>query len=290
MLGYVKVNRNELKVKDWDIYQGYYCGICKSIGRRLGQGARLVLSYDAVFLAMVLAALSEEKETLKREHCILHPIDRKPTVRGVPEIDYAADMMIILAYHKCLDDWDDERSLKGLGGKALLSHAYGKLRRRYPAVCREVEDSIASLRELEKARSSSLDAASRTSAMATRAVFTHYFAGEDALALNRVLGELGENVGAWVYLIDALDDLAEDRKKDRYNPLRYRAEGTAHLEPVLYHLLGNINSSVDLLDIKKNSGIISNIILLGMRAQTDLVLQPYSEETDRSTSDDERSI
>ena len=77
MLGYVIPDKGELKLREYEIYTGYYCGICKSIGRRLGQGARLVLSYDAVFLAMVLAALSEEKETLKREHCILHPIDRK---------------------------------------------------------------------------------------------------------------------------------------------------------------------------------------------------------------------
>lgn len=288
MLGYVKPNREELKTREWDLYQGYYCGICKSIGRRLGQGGRLVLSYDAVFLAMILAALSGKKERIAPEHCIVHPIDRKPTVRGVPEIDYAADMMIILAYHKCLDDWDDERSLKGLGGKALLERAYRKLKGRYPAVCREVEESIDSLRQLEREKSACLDAAMKTSALATRSVFTHYFGGDGPV--DRILGELGENLGAWVYLIDALDDLKEDEEKDRYNPLRYRPEGTKHLSPVLYHLLANINSSVDLLDIKKNSGIISNIVLLGMRAQTDLVLQPYEEETNRSTSDDERSI
>ena len=63
MLGYVTMERGELKVREMDVYQGYYCGICKSIGRRYGQIPRLSLSYDAVFLALVLGSLeSDEKE------------------------------------------------------------------------------------------------------------------------------------------------------------------------------------------------------------------------------------
>ena len=41
MLGYVTIEKNELKVRDYTLYQGYYCGICKSIARRIGQIPRL---------------------------------------------------------------------------------------------------------------------------------------------------------------------------------------------------------------------------------------------------------
>ena len=51
MLGYVKIDKGELKVREYEVYCGYYCGICKSIGRRYGQLPRMALSYDAAFPA-----------------------------------------------------------------------------------------------------------------------------------------------------------------------------------------------------------------------------------------------
>ena len=44
MLGYVKIDKGELKVREYEVYTGYYCGVCKSIGRRYGQLPRMVLS------------------------------------------------------------------------------------------------------------------------------------------------------------------------------------------------------------------------------------------------------
>ena len=37
MLGYVKIDKGELKVREYEVYTGYYCGVCKYIGRRYGQ-------------------------------------------------------------------------------------------------------------------------------------------------------------------------------------------------------------------------------------------------------------
>ena len=55
MLGYVNVAKKALSEEDYNVYKAYYCGVCKSIGERYGQIPRMALSYDAVFLAMVLA-------------------------------------------------------------------------------------------------------------------------------------------------------------------------------------------------------------------------------------------
>ena len=70
MLGYVTIDKNELKVRDYTLYQGYYCGICKSIAKRIGQIPRLGLSYDAVFLALILAGFEERKENKKIQQSI----------------------------------------------------------------------------------------------------------------------------------------------------------------------------------------------------------------------------
>ena len=30
MFGYIVINKAEMKFKDFDMYQSYYCGLCKS--------------------------------------------------------------------------------------------------------------------------------------------------------------------------------------------------------------------------------------------------------------------
>ena len=60
MLGYIKPEKSQLKIIEYEVYNGYYCGVCKSISRRYGQLPRISLSYDAAFLALLLAALDDE--------------------------------------------------------------------------------------------------------------------------------------------------------------------------------------------------------------------------------------
>ena len=78
MHGYVLPDRPELKVKEHELYKAYYCGICKSVKKRLGQLPRIVLNYDYVFLALILSSLNPEKETILWERCHLHPFKKIP--------------------------------------------------------------------------------------------------------------------------------------------------------------------------------------------------------------------
>ena len=53
MFGYVVINKPELKIKDFDKYQEYYCGLCQAMAE-YGQGGRILLSYDCVFLYIMI--------------------------------------------------------------------------------------------------------------------------------------------------------------------------------------------------------------------------------------------
>ena len=178
MLGYVTIEKSELKVREFEVYQGYYCGICKSIGRHCGQIPRLCLSYDAVFLALLLAGLDETEDVLEREHCIIHPIQKKPVIYGNKGVDYAADVMVILAYHKFLDDWNDEKSPSSLAGTSTLYCSYRKLKKQYPSLCEEVETGLKKLSALEKDKSGSLDLTGGAFADIMETLFTGFFKGE----------------------------------------------------------------------------------------------------------------
>ena len=98
MLGYVRIDKGELKVREYEIYTGYYCGVCKSIGARYGQLPRMTLSYDAAFLAVLLASFDDAPDIPVPEHCIGHHIKKKTVIRN-EAVDFAADVMLILAWY-----------------------------------------------------------------------------------------------------------------------------------------------------------------------------------------------
>jgi len=269
MLGYVSVSKDQLSESELEIYRGYYCGVCKSMSR-YGQFPRFALTYDSVFLALVLAALDEKKEEITQEHCIVHHIKKNPVVRHSDAIDYAADMLLLLAYYNFLDDKKDEHRLRGTIGEAALKKSYELLSAKYHRVSSEIEWGIEDLTELEKERSESLDKTAGAFGSILGSVFTGYLEDEN---VNRILGELGYNLGRWIYVMDALDDLDDDKKSGSYNPLIYRDGGAGGAEDTLYNYLGRVSAAVDLLAIKKNKGIIDNVVLLGLRGRTDSLLK-----------------
>lgn len=296
MLGYVTIEKSELKVREFEVYQGYYCGICKSIGRRCGQIPRLCLSYDAVFLALLLAGLDGADDVLEREHCIIHPIQKKPVIYGNKGVDYAADVMVILAYHKFLDDWNDEKSPSSLAGTSALHCSYRKLKRRYPSLCEEVELGLKKLSALEKDKSGSLDLTGGAFADIMEALFTGFFRGEGQAgqsdlqgartegevsccgAKMKILAQLGRSLGKWIYAADALDDYEKDCSSKNYNPFIYRKNKLEGIDDLLYNYLAEISNAYDLLNLSKNRGVVENIIFMGIRRRTDRILREKGSE------------
>lgn len=77
------------------------------------------------------------------------------------------------------------------------------------------------------------------------------------------------HVGRWIYLVDAWDDLDEDRKSGSYNPLllRFPDGPEAHQEEVrltLRHSLNLAVSAYHLTDAGPWNGVIMNILCLGL--------------------------
>ena len=110
MFGLVRPLECELKVREQTVYRAYYCGVCRAIGRRCGQCARLTLQYDCAFLALYLSAFSETLPPLQPAVCALHPLrGKRPSAPEHPAVAFAADVNVLLGYHKLQDDGRDER-------------------------------------------------------------------------------------------------------------------------------------------------------------------------------------
>ena len=110
MFGYVTTNRPELKIKEDQIYQQYYCGLCQILKKDYGRKAQLSLSNDLTFVYLLLSSLYEPQSQIESYRCPLHPT-KKHIVLKNKYGHYASDMNMILTYYKCEDDMIDDHSI-----------------------------------------------------------------------------------------------------------------------------------------------------------------------------------
>ena len=160
MFGYVVANLEDATGPEKERYRAVYCGLCRALGRRCGQRCRLALTYDMAFLVLLLGSLYEPEETRSRARCVAHPLKAHDFVRN-RFTDYAADVTVALAYHKCRDDWSDERKAAARVGQAVLAGAYRRVRERMPRQCAAIERELAAIDALEQAGEPAPDEAAR---------------------------------------------------------------------------------------------------------------------------------
>ena len=159
MFGYIIVNKQELKFREFDVYQSYYCGLCQSLKERFGRRGQLTLSYDMTFVALLLSALYDEPVESSTCKCVAHPFEAHATSRSV-FTDYAADMNLLLSYYKCLDDWTDERKWKGRLRAAALRGRDKMVEARYPEKAEHIYTLLEHIHLYEKAQEPDVDLAS----------------------------------------------------------------------------------------------------------------------------------
>ncbi|WP_249302878.1 DUF5685 family protein [Qiania dongpingensis] len=276
MFGYVTINKPELKIKDFKRYQGYYCGLCRSLRMRYGFTGQLALNYDMVFLAALLTGLYEGGEFLSMRRCALHPTAKHMSIQN-PYIDYAADMTVLLTYHNLLDDWMDDRNVGCLAAARILRKDCASLREKYPRQWNSMVEYLKKLHAYEEKKGKSLDTAAR---------FTGEMLGEllvfkeDEWAAS--LRRIGFYLGKFIYLMDAYEDLEEDEKKDRYNPLREmkeKEEFDVWCGQVLTMMMAECSREFERLPILKDIDILRNILYAGVWTKYDIIKKKRAERT-----------
>ena len=260
MFGYVTANWKELDKQQQGRYGSVYCGICRRIQAQSGNTARLGLSYDMAFLALLLMSLYEPEEVSGSDACLLHPVKHRPWVDS-PYIQYAADMNVVLAYYNFLDDWQDDgkRSAKWMAG--ALEKCVPSIEERYPRQCGAVKDCIGRLSELEKAGCANPD----EPAGAFGAMMAQLLTVADDLWAP-TLRQLGDSLGRFIYLLDAALDYDKDKRKGKYNP--YLAMGTGkdwpRWEEYLVLTMGRATAAFEKLPLVQDKALLDNILYSGV--------------------------
>lgn len=260
MFGFVTASEKELNKQEQMRYNAVYCGICRQIRIRASQTARLALSYDMAFLALLLMSLYEPEETSGDRACHLHPIHPKPWVDN-EYIGYAADMNVALAYYKAQDDWQDDQSLSGKVKTHMFSKNYEEIALRYPRQCKAIADCIHKINTLEKENcpNPDLPAGAFGELMAELLAYQ-----EDMWA--PILRQMGMALGRFVYLADATVDYRRDKRKGKYNP--YLAMGTGEdperWEEYLVLAMGRCTAEFEKLPLVQDKPILDNILYSGV--------------------------
>ncbi len=270
MFGYIGIDKPEMRIKDFQTFQGYYCGLCRTIAEKYGNLPRFLLSYDCAFLYLLLASLHAEPEQRYAKRCPVSPFKKKPYVKD-RWAAYAAAVNVLLGVQNLLDKKKDAKSIAGGAAACALAGAYKKAKAAYPETAESIEKNLALLQKEEQAGEADLDKA----ADAFARLLGEVFAG--AGLQTRILYELGYHIGRWIFFIDAFDDRERDRKKGTYNPFikKFGNREEEAKKSADFNLKSAVHGAVlayDLLDIEKHKEILDNILYRGLAKRTTQVL------------------
>ena len=265
MFGFVIADVGALSEEQLGRYRGAYCGLCRTLRERHGDLSRLTLNYDMTFLVMLLSAMYEPEETAGSGRCLPHPAHARAwwTSRFT---DYAADMNVALAYHNCMDDWNDDRRILPLAEAKMLKRHYDDVAEQWPEQCAAIETCMAEIAALEKEKSTDPDAAANSFARLMGLLFTPE---KDSLWAGHIR-TFGEGLGRFIYMMDACVDLERDRKQGHYNPLLAAGWGERSEEDrltLLKMLIGESTAEFELLPIVRDADILRNVLYSGVWTQ-----------------------
>ena len=261
MLGVMTVRKDELRFREFDRYRGYYCGLCRAIGKRCGSVCRMALSFEMTFLAMLHTSLYEPETADEKHRCLVHPLGKQRMLMN-EAIDYAADLSAIVAYYDLRDGWEDEHRVDRLAESALLKKAAEEAGNHLPRQREAVERYVKALHEIEARDDQNLDAAAN---LTGEMLGELYVMKDDVYA--RDLRELGFYLGKFIYLCDCYEDVERDIRKKNYNPLISRRTNetfAADCEQMLSDMMARAALAFERLPLLEDAEIMRNILYSGI--------------------------
>ena len=271
MFGYIRPQKGQLRVWEYELFRASYCGLCHTLGRRYGPVWRLLLNYDFCYLAILLSGAERAPCRFCRRRCIVSPLRRRQVLVQTAALEYAADATVLLTWHKVCDGIRDETGLRRFGLRvlcALMGRGYRRAAAFRPALAQAIGANVDALTALEEAQNPSLDRAADTFAQILAAAAADL---PDA-GTARPLRELLYHTGRWIYIADAWNDTADDIRTGSYNPIVLRdalreppkGEGADSLYETMEFSCAAASRAFDLMDLGDFGGIVGNVLYLGM--------------------------
>ena len=273
MFGYTVPIETILSPEDRITYRNYYCETCHHLREEYGFIPTLTVNYEMTFAALFFNSILEEGERIhyvpKKHFCLIrHSASHTELMRKLTAYS------ILVANNSLLDDkMDDSNSLKANLGLLGLNRAIIKAKNEFPEYNEAIMKGYEKLREIE------------ASGECDPIVMGGYSAQSMIDVLEIMLGDsfddrmhdLFRNLGIWVYVMDAIEDLDEDKEEGTYNPFiagnpdfkdkkDFVKNNIFPIGETMGKIVGNIQAAYSSLrnDIRYNGDILDNIIYQGI--------------------------
>ena len=285
MFGYIRPNVKELKVKEHELYKSVYCGLCHVMGKRYSFLYKSSLSYDYVFMVLLRLLATPENVSFSQKRCPLHPMKKKIIMDTNNALEKTSDVGVIMLYHNLLDKINDRDGFKSILGYFLLPEA--KILRKkalkkehIDRLDKAAQDKLNKLNFAEKERIASVDIPADLFGEFLGECLSNGLDGDDKQKVYKI----GKNIGRWIYIVDALDDVADDEKHDSYNPFLLvfgsATETQKHTDMIKSTLLSELASADEILLSLDNTdtgifNILQNILRFGLPDMHDRIIEKH---------------
>ncbi len=276
MFGYVIPDKLNMYIKDFNVFQSFYCGLCKTLGETGSQLTRLCTNYDVTFYNVLLHSLTKTEVSFERKLCAYNG-KRKVVVKTDELSKKLADVAVMLVYYNVEDDVTDGKKSR-LPIKWRLYPRKRKAAKRLPEIDKLMKESFSKLNALERENCESVDRVADCFASLMRDMTRLIIDTDDTI------DTFMYNLGRMIYLLDAVDDVEKDSKKHNYNPLivncgecaekrDYLAKNADELSFLLNSTYNKMVACYNDMDIVLYEGVLSNTIYLGIKMQMERLLK-----------------
>ena len=272
--------------------------MCKSIGKSFGQIPRFSTNYDTTFLSILISSFLGVEPEIKNSNCILNPFKKRPKTINNSLLDRVNNANILLVYYKLVDAKEDREGFKMRIAKLFFKRSYKRAVKNAIGIDIIINYRYEGLRALEKENCTNIDKVADCFASMIKEIASSLIVSEAENAVNikpitatenltidpdpffvlNPKSSLDEflslcyNIGKFVYLIDALDDIEKDKKKNSYNPFI-----NAKTDQIEISINACINRAIESFNniahcFKFGYTVLENIVHKGLREKYNSIL------------------
>ena len=272
MFGYTIPIESALPCEDRITYRNYYCETCHHLREDYGFIPTLTVNYEMTFAALFFNSILEEGEKIhyrpKKSFCIL-----RKSASHTELMHKLTAYSILVANNSLLDDKMDGSSLKANLGLLGLNRAITKAKNEFPDYNEVILKGYEKLREIEASGECDPVTMGTYSSQSMIDVLEIMLGDK----FDKRMHELFRGLGIWVYVLDAVEDLDDDKKDGTYNPFlvanpdftnkkEFVKDNMFLIGETIGRIVGRIQAAYSSLrdDIRFNVNILDNIIYQGI--------------------------
>ena len=283
MFGYINVYKDTLQDGQYGVWNTFLCGMCMSLKAEYGNKARLTAGWDINFYNMLFHSVKNLPAKVEMQKCASSPLKKRSIMQRDEITDKLATANMLLVYFNAIDDYTDgDGCLKHKVVMSALKTPFNKAIQKAPELFDKLKVDYQNLLDAESQGCSNIDQVCEYTANMSVNV-AKFVLGKDFDV--PYLRWLCYNVGKWVYIIDALDDLKKDFKTNKYNPLyawlgkiepqEFVKNNIDELEFLFYSTLNKVAESFNDMQLTAYTCVLKNIIYESMRKKTQEIFDKY---------------